>query len=312
MNCYLLVKRAFYGGILLLYASVCLSDQRTLNEVRASITGPQETVLIVTLDIRRGLSGEERTLRDIVLEELMLLDAQKLGIQVNKEEVDTHINQLQKTYGHTRSQLEALFQSLGFTNEEGYEQLRRKKVIEKILGYRLSMGKRDVVTAEDVEAYWREHGPVEEATYTLATVFMESTRDLEAMQAWLATQEGGAALEHALNPDKAFTLKDSELSPERRLMVDKAIGTIIAVEPAKHGFEVTKLTAKTASRATPLASGDAKEDKKRYAEIEQIIRQRRFKEVYESYQRSLLTGTTIHFRYEADRKAVMGELSLPS
>ena len=86
-----------------------------LNEVRAIVYGPASTALILTLDIKPTLERRPRNLRNLVLEELMLIEARKMKMPITEEDVDRNLKQIQKLANYTMEQITQLFATLGYS-----------------------------------------------------------------------------------------------------------------------------------------------------------------------------------------------------
>jgi hypothetical protein len=282
-------------------------EKYILNEVLAVVHGPQQPALILTLDLR-SLDGVPRTLRDVILEQLMIFDAQKLNMNITEEDIDKYLSQLQKTQGYTLQQLEEFFKTLGFTMSEVREQLKRRELIDRIIDYRVRSHKRLKIELKDVEAEWDERGPREEATFTLVEAHVATDMPLKNFEQALKENN----LKQPLMWSSPFTLKESDIAQDKRFIISKSVGEVVLIEPTPDGFDVTKLIAKTPERKVPLCTGDKERDKRIYSQIENALKQKRFEEVLREYERNLLANARIDFTYEADRQEVYGNNLLPA
>lgn len=279
-----------------------INEKYVLNEVRAVIAGPTETALILTLDIRPTLAGETRTLRDIVLEQLMLFDAQKFNVRITDEDIDRYLKQLQKLNNATIEQIEELFKYTGYTLNEGREQLKRKEIIEQLKRFRLQDIQTMPVNRSQVEDYWKQHAPLEEATLTLTYAFVPSDQSKIDFEKSLVTE----TRREPIAWDQPLTVKISELAQDKQFFADRSAGEIVLIQHVKGGFELTKVLAKTPERQLPLITGNDEEDKKRYAEIEWAVKEERIKQGLHAYECELLNqpSISIRFTHESDRQDV--------
>ena len=302
------MKRIGYYSILLFLCPLYAGEKYVLDEIRAVVSTKQTTAIVLTSDIRPALTGEPRTLRDLIIEQLMLLDAHRLNIVVSDDDVEKYIKQLQKNNGSTPEEIDELFKALGYNSylrgskviSEGREQLRRKEIIDQLLAYRIQNNKKLAITKQDVEAFWATHAPWQDASFTLTTAFVPSTKNSADFESSLKTE----TQQQPINWQTPFAVKASGLAEDKQYIMNKKIGDIVLIEPVKEGFELTKLLSKSEKMLEPLYTGNDEEDKKRYATAEQTLRQERIKEILFTYECDLLSTATIQFTHEADRKAV--------
>lgn len=286
-----------------------ISEKYVLNEVRAVISNPTETALILTLDIRPTLAGEPRTLRDVVLEQLMLFDAQKFNIPVSDEDIDRYLKQLQKINNCSLDQIEQLFAQINYTLEEGREQLKRKEIIDAVKRFRFQDVRTLPIDVSRVQAWWNEHAPIQEATIQLAYAFVPSNQSKEEFEKSLASD----VRKEPIAWESPMTIKISELVESKQFLATGQIGQIVNIEHVPGGFELTKILGKTTECKVPLKTGNEEEDKKRQTEIENIIRQERIKERLHAYECELLYSPhySIRFTYESDKQEVYAGCEAP-
>jgi hypothetical protein len=268
-----------------------------LNEVRAVIGGPTEAVLILTQDIRPWLDGTPRTLRDLVIEKLILIDAESLKLQPTEEDVDRVILQIQKNNNYTHEKLLEMLTTIDYTMEEFREDLKHRHAIDMMLDYRVRSDKRMTVSEEEVKAWWNAHA---ENQFKLMTGHITTTLSKDQLE----KEFKKGALTDPIDWENPFTIAESQLPEEKQFIKDKKAGEIVLIEPEEHGFEITKLISQGKE---PLKSGDKEKDQKRYKDIERQLQMQRYGTVREEYEKKLLKNAKISFKYEADRKAVMGE-----
>jgi hypothetical protein len=289
-------------GLFLGFVCVLLPGEKyILNEVLAVITGTTKTTIVVTGDIRPSLDGKPRTLRDVVLEELMLFDGEKLQLTASDDDAEKYLKQLQKTY--TKKQIEDSLQAMGFTMADVKEQIKRQDIINRLLDYKIRSDKRLVIGQSDVDEYWALHAPVEEATVSLLEARIKTTETQEQLQKRIDENK----LTEVLSWSSPFTLNESDIAANKRFVFDKKRGDIVFITPIPDGFELTKLEAKTPSKVMPLCTGDKEVDDKRIKDIEEKLRIKRFNEIRSEYEKLLLSKARIKFTYESDRRAVYGE-----
>lgn len=271
------------------------SKKEVLNEVRAVIGGPSETVLILTQDIRPWLDGTPRSLRDLVIEQLILFDAESLKMQTTEEEVDRVILQIQKNNNYTHENILEMLKAIDYTMEEFRNDLKRKHIVDMMLDYRVRNDKRMAVTEDEVKAYWNAHA---ENQFRLIAGHVKTTLSKEALQK--ALNDG--TLKDSIDWGSPFAVNESQLPAERQFIKDHESGEIVLIEPETDGFEVTKLISKGKES---LKSGTKEQNDKRYKNIENTIRAERYSKIFEEYEQKLLKNAKLSFKHESDRIAVM-------
>jgi hypothetical protein len=271
--------------------------KEVLNEVRAVISGPTETVLILTQDIRPWLDGTPRTLRDLVVEQLILFDAESLKIQPTEEEVDRVVLQIQKNNNYTHEKILEMLSAIDYTMEEFRADLRRKHAVDTMLDYRVRNDKRMAVSEEEVKTWWDAHAENQFKLMVGHVTTKLSKDDVEK-----AITKG--SLTDPIDWEKPFSIAEAQLPEEKQFIKERKAGEIVLVEPEENGFEITKLISQGKE---PLKSGNKEHDQQRYKEIERKLQMDRYNVVREEYEQKLLKNARIEFKHEADRLAIMGK-----
>lgn len=270
--------------------------KEVLNEVRAVIGGPNETVLILTQDIRPWLDGTPRTLRDLVIEQLILFDAESLKLQTSEEEVDRVVLQIQKNNNYTHEKMMEMLKAIDYTMEEFRTDLKRKHIVDMMLDYRVRNDKRMAVTEEEVTAWWNAHA---ENQFRMVTGHIKTKLSKDLVEKGL--QENN--LKDPIDWGAPFAVTEAQLPAEKQFITQKQAGEIVQIEPEEGGFEITKLISKGKE---PLKSGTKEQNEKRYKDIDRNLRMERYGKIFEEYEQKLLKNGNISFKHEADRIAVMG------
>lgn len=266
---------------------------RVIDEIRVIIFTSQGNVLITTSDIRPGLDGRVRDLRQVIIETLMVLDAIKLTINISDDDVERFLAQLQQEQGYSRVELIQFFKELGFSYEEGREQLKRKQMVDAIIDYRVRSNKQMVVTQQAVEEYFQEHPEYEEATYTLAQAFI-SIDNMSKEEARRHYDAG--TLAPMVVWEDSFTIKESELPDDKKFIIDREKGSVVSFDEADDGVELTRLVAKKPVMLIPM--------QERYAAIERTLKVQRFDKLLHDYEEELLQKALMRFTYPADEKLI--------
>ncbi len=269
-----------------LYASMELVD-----EIKVVIYHEMGTVAVLASDIRPALDGHMLTLREVVLNKLMELDALYHKIIVTSEQAEQYIESIQKSNRLSRKAVEDLFTQAGYTYAEALEFLRSKQMIEQVIEFRVKSDKRMIVSRAQAEERYRENPPIVEPLYLLDIAFIPTAQLKDkSLDAYIATIN----LDTDLVFDEPFELKESEIVEDRKIITTKKAGGIVFTEPVDGGFEVTRLIRKTEQSVVPFDDC--------FMDIATQIRQEKLKEVFESYYEILLEQATFRFTHPEDEK----------
>lgn len=289
-----------YSLILGLLLSVCsVSGSRELvDELILTIyDAPSGEVVTVTRSMaeRPGLNGQPRSLREVVLQELKVLDARAIGADTGADP-EKFLERLVHENHVPRSVLMQGLEDMGYTEREGMKELARCEIAERARGARVMADRRLMIERSDIEAYDEEHPEFHEECFHLAQ----------------ACSPSGVAADHqfsaeeieALSWEKPFMVPISKLADDRRDIVLKAKkGDIVDREEGAEGLLVTRLVAHE-----PPSRKSVDE---RYQDIERQLHFERLKEVLEEYENKLLQDAVLHFIYPEDRSLVFGAAPSP-
>lgn len=266
-----------------------VNDSTIIDEIRSIIYDENGTSIILSSQIKPTLDGSSRSLRDIVLDELMILDAKRFNFSVTDDDIERYISELQRVNGITRAGLERVMQDMGYTYEEGKEQMRRRQIIDQIIDARVKSDKRFLVQREDVEKFDEEHPLYEDARFQLQQVVIPEKLALEKTFTQSELDE--------LDWEDPFEVTQSELADDKQFIVDAPIGTLIDRERVSEGVELTRLISKIEKKRIPLDD--------RYEKISNQIMMKRYKDLMQEYSDQLLENAAIRFIHEEDRADVL-------
>ncbi|HBL98531.1 TPA: hypothetical protein DDZ86_02715 [Candidatus Dependentiae bacterium] len=275
--------------------ALCADEERTIiDEIRAIIYHANGSELILSSDIRPSLEGRDRTLRDIIIQRLMAVDAQSLHITVTAEDAERFLGELQRINGLSREAMLEAFLEHGFNYEEGIAQLQMRQLVDQIIDVRVRTNKKLIIQQEDVENYEIAHPKYVEASYLLQQVCIPqgslSDAELEAKQFTPAELKAFAW-------ESPIEVKESELADDKKFIRDSKEGTVVWRELVDEGLELTQLVKKT-----PQTRISAKE---RYDEISEALGRERFTLVLKDYEDSLLSKASIRFTRPEDKILVL-------
>ncbi len=289
-------KKIFLIIAVLFSVTVLEADEnRTIiDEIRVIIYHEKGAELILSSDVRPSLEGRPRSLRDIVIQRLMALDAQSLHITVTTEDAERFLGELQRMNGLSREAMLEAFYAHGFNYEEGLAQLQLRQLVDQILDVRVRTNKKLIVQLEDIENYDILHPQFEEASYILEQVCIPqgNMSDKEA-----ESREFTPAELKAFQWEEPLEVKTSELADDKKFISNAQEGTIVWRELVEEGVELTRLVKKTPERRIPF--------KDRYDEIAEILGRERFNTVLKNYEESLLSKASLRFTRPEDKILVL-------
>jgi hypothetical protein len=276
-----------------LVLAVSAFSRKLINEVLVIIYHEMGTVAVLASDIRPGLDGRMRTLREVILNKLMQFDALYHKIVVTPEQADQYIENIQKENRLSKKAVEDLFREAGYTYQEAREYLRSRQMIEQVVEFRVKSDKRMIVSRAEAEARYKENPPATEPLYTLAIAFVSQEQlGKKRLEEYLASIN----LEKDLIFDEPLELKESEIAADRQIITTKEPGEIVFIEPVEGGFEITRLVKKVPAGTIPFDDC--------YHEIAIQMRKERLKEVFDGYYKLLLSQATLRFTHPEDAKVL--------
>jgi len=276
------MKKIIYS--VLFGALSCAAEQYPINGILAVIYHDAGSQIILDSDLRPTLEGQPRTIKEVIVDNLMVVDANRLHISVTPEETNRFLSHLQKENGLTREAVFEIFKSLGYTEEEGLEEIRKKQIIEQVIDRQVRSKKKFLVQKEEVQKFYDAHQPKEEATYTIAQSFIpEDTITYDV----LMHRKNDTTLIKELSWDEPFTFKESELAEGIKHITTVPLDTIVLVEKVEGGTEITRLVSKTAERIMTLEEC--------YADLANELTKDRYFELLNEYYSDLLKTAKIRF-----------------
>lgn len=295
-----MITRHHYCVILFIacIAGELLAERIIVDEMRAVVYHEDGARIILSSDIKPDLDGQQHTLRDVVLEELMLIEADHFHITVTKDDAEDYVAELQKTNHMSRAAMERLMEDMGYSYDQGLEKMRRRQTIEQLIDFRVRSDKRFIINREDVEKFEAEHPVFEQAVYTLAQVVVQDQNlSGEALAKSDALEKKYSQKElDALAWEESFDLHENEVAEDKKFLVDAPLGSVVDREEVDGGVELTRLVARTPRRRVSVDE--------LYDQVVNRIRLERFGEVMKDFQKTILDTSTIRFTHPQDKIAV--------
>ncbi|MCL4361378.1 hypothetical protein M1446_03420 [Candidatus Dependentiae bacterium] len=285
---------------LLAFLILCFSinlfskELELVDETLMTIYHPEGNVLIIKSDIKSGLTGAPRTPRDLLVEELAILDSKKLKIEVSDQDVEKYLNQLQKQAGYTKKQIEMSFKELGYTIESGKEELRRAQMIQEITTYRTRSQKQLIVTPEAIYNYYIAHPIKQEAVYKIAQGIFNfnpkksKEENLKALDKLIKSGD----INYAILWDEPIELKESEFSKNQKFITTMEESAVAKLKTTENSIVLVKLVKKFPEAFVPL--------EEREEEIEMQLKMKKVKELVNEYQEKLIKDAKINYHTHID------------
>ena len=263
-----------------------ISSDFVIDTIEAVVLGQYGTEIITRSDIERpSLTGQMRTLDDIVFERLVVLDAVKHKIPMDDDAVDKYLTQIQRDNGLTMDQLNEVFSSAGYTLKEGREQLGLMQTVNTMLDFKVRSGL--IVPRKSIEAYYEEHPEKTEARYLVqyARVPFDKGQQEDAqyvaLQKYAQTGKGSGGIAWS----EPFWIAQSEVADDKTFIFDLAVGSISQPQKMHNGFEMYRLKDKKEAQLRTL--------EERYREIANVLRQPRYQELMQEYREGLFASASI-------------------
>jgi hypothetical protein len=292
------MKKLYVSALFCIGMATSLFAHDIVDEILVVVYHADGTGIITRSDIKPSIDGQPRSLRSLVMEELMLYDAERLHLEVTQDDAKRFLEIVQKENGLSQDQIKSLFDQLNYTYDEGIEQFRRRQIIDRIIDYRVKSDKRFIVTMQDVEAYNNSNPEYQEAQYTLQQGFVPSQHmGGDEVDRLIETD----TIHDAITWEDPFTVADAELADSMRFIAEYEDGSIVDKESYDDGIELTRLAKKEPKKK--MSAED------RYDEISQMLMKERFETLVNEYEDKLFRDSRVRFTYSEDDSLVRDKSS---
>lgn len=139
----------------------------------------------LTRELEREAGNE--ALESLVTKNLILQEARKKGITVDKEEVDAEIKKIEDGLVAQGQTLEDALTFQGWSREQLEEQIKIRKMIEKIFGDEVE------VTEEEIDNYLKEN-EIESPDREQIKAVIKDQKFSEKFQEWITTLRANAKI----------------------------------------------------------------------------------------------------------------------
>jgi len=235
-------------------------------------------IVLTRLDLERpSIDGRKRTVEDLVNDHLMNCEATFFYRMIVPEDaVDKYINSIKEQHHLSDDQLRGMFKEVGYTYEEGRQQLAMGQAIDSLLNFKIRS--RLVVLEKDVREYYDAHPAYEEASYKIKKGFIpEGVFKEEELKKVTDEMMKNAAIQWSTS----YWLIEDEITDERKEMLRQMKqGSYSHVEPATGGYEIIRLM-----QVKPRA---LKSFEDRYREISSLLQEPQYYRLLDELKKELL------------------------
>lgn len=254
-----------------------------IDQIEAIVYGAEDIKVFAMSDAQRmGLDGKQRTIKDLVNEELWFQLTLKYKIPVEGDEmVDHYLASLQKEYHMTLDDIKQIFKASGYTYEEGRKAIKRMQVVHGMKDQ--FVRSKVVVTQTEINEYYTNNPEYKSAKYKVQVAFIPYQADREAHYNTLL-----ATLSHEaknLNWSSPTWLKDHEIAEDKSFIKRMKPKQLSKPQKSDKGYLVYRLVESKPERLVPL--------KKRYPSIVNTLRGPKFGKVLQEYENNLIADAVI-------------------
>lgn len=261
-------------------------DAYLVDKIEAVVFAPEGTKVITQSELARpGLDGRNRTLDDLILERLLLLDALKFKMIPDDETIDKYLANIQRENNLTLDGLKKIFKSAGYSYEEGREQFGMMSIVNQLLDFKIRS--RLIVPEKEVIAYYNENPEAIEATYFIERAIVPyifgKTHEQQQEEIELFIKHGIGLL--SIDWQAPYWMAHSEFAHDKMFIVDLQPGSISAPQATMDGFELFRVKDSKPAHNRPL------ED--RYREIVEVLRKPKYEQLMDEYKKQLFDTASI-------------------
>lgn len=262
------------------------TERYKIDGINTIIYGEEETVIITDSDVQRpGIDGQIRTLEDLILENLIYLDAKHMGAIPSQEDLQRHWEEVKLQNNLSEEDMRNIASQAGYTIVEAKTHLGKMSAINQMMDFKVRSGL--FIPKREVERHYNEHPEVQQAEYCISRAIVPFS-DLEPkeqqkkrLDQFAKTGKGTVRIAWS----EPFWLLHDDVAPEKHFIYTMHPGHISCPQETIQGFELIKLNDKKLERLIPL--------EERYKEIENELKMPKYEQLFEKYKKELSDKTTI-------------------
>ncbi len=262
------------------------ADTYKIDAIKVIIYGDEETVIITESEVNRpSIDGQMRSLEDLIFENLIYLDAKRMGATPTPEDIQRHWEEVKRSNNLSEDDMKNIASQSGYTIAEAKAQLGKMSAMNQMMDFKVRSGL--FVPKREVEKYYNEHPEVESAEYYIARVVVPYS-DLESkeqqqkrLERYARTGKGDMRLAWS----EPFWIMHDDVAPEKQFIYTMKVGQTSQPQPTVGGFELFRLVDKKPERLVPL--------EERYTTIENQLKMPKYQELLEKYKKEIYDGATM-------------------
>ncbi len=254
-----------------------------IDSIQAVVFGEKPQIITYSDMTKLSLSGQQRSLEDLIFESRVIDDAVRYKIMGDEDAVDKYLAMLQKQNNMTLDDMKHVFASAGMTYQEGREELRRMQAVQQMVDFKVRA--QVIVPRKAVEEYYEKNPQIKEARITVQRGFLAYDADLDAQKRALAFMERTGKEMKGIQWSEPFDLTESEVAEERAFLFALKEGALSKASDVGIGFELFRVLK---SSPREMASLDS-----RYKEIADELRRPIFEQLLENYRKRLMESASV-------------------
>ncbi len=275
-----------YIFLMLLSFLIIDAKRYKVDGIKVKICGENETILITESELLRpSLDGQPKNLDSMVFENLVYLDAQRLGIVPTDEDNDRRWQEVQKQNNLTLADMQRMVEQTGRTVAEAKAELGKMSAISQMFDFKVRSNL--FVTQREVESYYQEHPEFRQAEYYISRAIVPFS-DLEPklqmkqrLEEFVTTARGAVRFAWS----EPFWIKHDYIAEDKQFIYDMKIGQISLPFELSNGFELFKLIDKKPQCLVPL--------QERYDEIATLLKKPKYEQLLDQYKKELYDKATV-------------------
>lgn len=259
--------------------------QFVLDEIMVTTYGPERTRVICKSEVERlSIDGRQRSLEDVVFEELLFQETIRFKVPMDDSVIDKYISSLRKEHNMTLDDIKGIFKNSGYSYEEGREQLRLMYAGNAMLEHKVAS--RLIVPRDDIIKFYNDNPQTKEAKYLIEIAFVPFNKDdtLTKQQTALSDKVKKGATSQ-LDWGDPIALKESEIAQGIAFVKNMKAGDVSEPQRVEKGFEVYRVKELVPERLVTL--------EKRYKEIEDELRAPRYNQLLAEYKNQVFKDATV-------------------
>lgn len=271
------------------------SDRYEVDSIKALMfgycaDGSFETIVITKSEIARpGLDGQPKPFEvrfdEMILENMVYLDARRIGWVFSQEEVDKHWESVKLQNNLSEEDMQRLTAQSGYTVKEAKEQLGHMTAVNQMFDFKVKSGL--FITKREVEDYHNAHPEILPAQYLVARAVVPFS-DLEPkdkmkarLDEYATTGKGNVRLAWS----EPFWIRHDQIALDKQFIYNMKPGDISMPCETYNGFELFKLVDKKEECLVPL--------KERYDDIASMLKKPKYEQLLDAYKKELYDRTTV-------------------